>query len=223
MDFTEFLSKRWPDILEVSWWHLQLSLMSVGLAALIGLPLGVLSHANRHCAALILTVVSTIYTVPTLALFGLMIPLIGIGVLPAVVAVVLYSLLPIVQNTYSGLANVDPHLREVATGMGMGRPMRLARVELPLAMPVIFAGLRIAVVNAIGMVTLASLIAAGGLGDFVFRGISIMSWNVVLAGSLPVLAMAVAADLLLKAAEARVGRGQARGDETRARAGRSAA
>lgn len=206
MSLYDFIATRWPDILAVSWWHLRLSLMAVGLALGIGLPLGVLCHLNRIAAAVVLNTVSMIYTVPTLALFGLMIPLLGIGVVPAIVAVVLYSLLPVVQNTYTGLANLDPNLREVAIGMGMGRWTRLFRVELPLALPVIFAGLRIAVVNAIGMVTLASLIAAGGLGDLIFRGISIMSWNLVLAGSVPVLVMALGADFLLKLAEQRLGR-----------------
>lgn len=210
MSFSEFLASRWQDILSVSWWHLQLSLMAVGLALAVGLPLGVLCYMNRFASAVILNTVSMIYTIPTLALFGLMIPLLGIGVVPAIVAVVLYSLLPVVQNTYTGLANLDPNLREVAVGMGMGRLTRLLRVELPLALPVIFAGIRIAVVNAIGMVTLASLIAAGGLGDLVFRGISIMSWNVVIAGSVPVLVMALGADVLLKLAEGRLGRSRTR-------------
>jgi osmoprotectant transport system permease protein len=209
MSLLDFLASRWPDILAVSWWHLKLSLIAVGLALAIGLPLGILCHLSRIVAALALTAVSIIYTVPTLALFGLMIPLIGIGVVPAIVAVVLYSLLPVVQNTYAGLSNLDPNLNEVAVGMGMGRGTRLFRVELPLALPVIFAGLRVAVVNAIGMVTLASLIAAGGLGDMIFRGISIMSWNLVIAGSVPVLAMALAADFLLKLAEQRLGRNRA--------------
>jgi osmoprotectant transport system permease protein len=206
MSLYDFITGRWADILAVSWWHLRLSLMAVGLALGIGLPLGVLCHLSRIAAMIVLNTVSMIYTVPTLALFGLMIPLLGIGVVPAIVAVVLYSLLPVVQNTYTGLANLDPNLREVAIGMGMGRWTRLFRVELPLALPVIFAGLRIAVVNAIGMVTLASLIAAGGLGDLIFRGISIMSWNLVLAGSVPVLVMALGADFLLKLAEQRLGR-----------------
>jgi osmoprotectant transport system permease protein len=201
----QYLGEHGSQILAVSWWHLRLSLMSVGLALAIGLPLGFLCYSSRVAAAIVLNAISVIYTIPTLALFGLMIPLIGIGIVPAVVAVLLYSLLPVVQNTYTGLATLDPNVREVAAGLGMGRAARLFRVELPLALPVIFAGVRVAVVNAIGMVTLASLVAAGGLGDMVFRGISIMSWNMIVCGSVPVLALALAADGLLKLAERALG------------------
>lgn len=209
MSIQAFLATHWPELLATSLWHLELSLMAVALALAIGLPLGILCYASRGTAVVVLNAVSIIYTIPTLALFGLMIPLIGIGVVPALAAVVLYSLLPVVQNTYTGLANLDPNVREVATGMGMGRLASLVRVELPLAVPVIFAGLRVAVVNAIGMVTLASLIAAGGLGDYVFRGISIMSWALVLSGSVPVLVLALAGDALLKSVELRLRRHQA--------------
>jgi osmoprotectant transport system permease protein len=205
MSLLQFLGDHWSQILSVSWWHLELSLMSVGLALAIGLPLGILCYSSRVAAAIVLNAVSVIYTIPTLALFGLMIPLMGIGVVPAVVAVLLYSLLPVVQNTYTGLATLDPNLREVAAGIGMGWTSRLLRVELPLALPVIFAGVRVSVVNAIGMVTLASLIAAGGLGDVIFRGISIMSWNMIVGGSVPVLVLALVADGLLKLAERNLG------------------
>ncbi|MDB6087077.1 MAG: Substrate-binding region of ABC-type glycine betaine transport system, partial [Gammaproteobacteria bacterium] len=103
MSFFQYLGDHWSQILSISWWHLQLSLMSVGLALAIGLPLGVLCYSSRAAAAIVLNAVGVIYTIPTLALFGLMIPLIGIGIVPAVVAVLLYSLLPVVQNTYTGL------------------------------------------------------------------------------------------------------------------------
>jgi osmoprotectant transport system permease protein len=205
VSLSQYLGDHWRQILSISWWHIQMSLMSVGLALAIGLPLGLLCHSSRVIAAIVLNGVSVIYTIPTLALLALMIPVIGIGVVPAVVAVLLYSLLPVVQNTYTGLATLDPNLREVARGIGMGRFDRLMRVELPLALPVIFAGVRVSVVNAIGMVTLASLVAAGGLGDIIFRGISIMSWNMIVCGSVPVLALALAADALLKRAERSLG------------------
>jgi osmoprotectant transport system permease protein len=208
VDVLTFLDGNWQRVLALAGDHLLLSLEAVGLALLIGIPLGIACHFSRPFALVALNAVSIVYTVPTLALFGLMLPLIGIGVVPAIVAVVLYSLLPIVQNTYSGLASVEPEVREAARGIGMGRAAQLTRVELPLALPVIFAGLRVAVVNAVGMMTLASLIGAGGLGDLIFRGISTVSWALVLAGSVPVLVLALAADLGLKAFERRLAVGR---------------
>jgi len=204
VDFPAFLASNWQRVLDLAGDHLLLSLEAVGLALLIGIPLGVACHFSRIAAAIVLNAVSMIYTIPTLALFGLMLPLIGIGVVPAIVAVVLYSLLPLVQNTYTGLATVPPEVREAGRGIGMGRLVLLTRVELPLALPVISAGFRVAVVNAVGMMTLASLIGAGGLGDLVFRGISTVSWALVLAGSVPILVLALAADLGLKALERRL-------------------
>lgn len=209
MDPPTFLAANWPRILDLTLLHVELSLHAVAAALAIGLPLGVLCHGFRPVAAVVLNAVSIIYTIPTLALFGAMIPLIGIGFLPAIVAVVLYSLLPIVQNTYTGLAAVAPEVREAATGMGMGPAARLWRVELPLALPVIFAGLRVAVVNAVGMMTLASLIGASGLGDLIFRGISTVSWALVLSGSVPVLLLALLADFLFRLLERRLAARQA--------------
>ena len=204
MDVLTFLGGNWQKVLDLAGAHLFLSLEAVGLALLIGVPLGIACHFSRVAAAVVLNTVAIIYTIPTLALFGLMLPLIGIGVVPAIVAVVLYSLLPLVQNTYTGLATVAPEIREAARGIGMGRGTQLLRVELPLALPVISAGFRVAVVNAVGMMTLASLIGAGGLGDLVFRGISTVSWALVLAGSVPILILALAADFGLKLLERRL-------------------
>jgi osmoprotectant transport system permease protein len=204
MNLFDYLAANWPRILELTLHHIELSLYAVALALAIGVPLGVLCYVVRPIAAIVLNAVSIIYTIPTLALFGLMLPLIGIGVVPAIVAVVLYSLLPIVQNTYTGLIVVAPEIREAAKGLGMSAGGRLWRVELPLALPIVSAGVRVAVVNAVGMMTLASLIGAGGLGDLIFRGISTLSWALVLAGSVPVLALAALADVGLKALERRL-------------------
>lgn len=178
--------------------HLYICALSISLALVVGIPLGILASKVRRAAAPILNSVSIIYTIPTLALFGLMIPILGIGLIPAVAAVALYSLLPVIQNTYTGIVTVRPEIREAARGIGMGEGQILLRVELPLAARVIFAGLRTAIVNAVGMATLASLIGAGGLGDLIFRGIASVSLNVVLAGSVPVIMLAIIADLLLR-------------------------
>src|SRR5690606_13529366 len=145
---------------------------------------------------------SIMITVPSIALFGLMIPLLapighGIGYVPAVVAVVLYSQLPIIRNTYTAIANVDPALREAATGMGMTTWQRLRQVEIPLAVPVIMAGVRTAVVMNIGVTTIAAYIGAGGLGTFIARGISQNDPRQLIAGALAVSALAIIADLVL--------------------------
>ena len=184
--------------------HVEICVIALGLALLIGVPLGIVAAKSRALGIAILGVISVIYTIPTLALFGLMIPLLGIGLVPALAAITLYSLMPIVQNTYTGIVTVRPAALEVAVGLGMSPLQKLIRVELPLSLLVIIAGIRTAVVGAVGMATLASLIGAGGLGDFVFRGISTVSLNVVLAGSIPVVAIAVLADLAMKSGEKRL-------------------
>jgi osmoprotectant transport system permease protein len=204
MNLFAYLAANWPRVLDLALQHVELSLYAVALALAIGVPLGILCYTARPVAVVVLNAVSIIYTIPTLALFGLMIPLIGIGFVPAIVAVVLYSLLPIVQNTYTGLTAVAPEIREAAKGVGMSSGGRLWRVDLPLALPVISGGVRVAVVNAVGMMTLASLIGAGGLGDLIFRGISTLSWALVLAGSVPVLLLATLADLGLRVLERRL-------------------
>lgn len=197
----DFVVTNLDRIYEMTLRHLEICGISIGLALAIGVPVGILCAKSRMLAAPILSLVSVIYTVPTLAMFGLMIPILGIGLVPAIAAIVLYSLLPVVQNTYTGIVTLRPELREAAVGLGMSSGQLLVRVELPLAVLVISAGFRVAVVNAIGMATLASLIGAGGLGDMVFRGISTVSLTVVLAGSIPVVALALFADSLLKKAE----------------------
>lgn len=186
--------------------HLEICGVSIALALALGIPLGILAAKARALAFVILGTVSVIYTVPTLAMFGLMIPLLGLGFVPAIAAIVLYSLLPLVQNSYTGIVNVPAHMTEAARGLGMKESQILWRVELPLALPLISAGIRTAVVNAVGMGTLASLIGAGGLGDLIFRGISTVSLVVVLAGSIPLIVMAALADSLLRRLETRAGR-----------------
>ncbi len=197
----EYIIANFDRIAVMTGRHLQICALAITLAVAIGVPLGILASKVRIIAAPIVGIAGIIYTVPTLALFGLMIPVLGIGLVPAVAAVVLYSLLPVIQNTYTGIVTVRPEIREAARGIGMGDMQVLFRVELPLASRVIFAGLRTAIVNAVGMVTLASLIGAGGLGDLIFRGIASVSLNVVLAGSIPVVMLAIIADLLLRLIE----------------------
>lgn len=205
MGLLEYLASRQEQLLSQVLVHLELTGISLGYALVVGVLLGILCHFSRWLSLPVLTLVSVIYTIPTLALFGLMMPFLGIGTTPAIAALFLYSLLPIVQNTYSGLANVPRQISESGRGIGMGRLRLLLQVELPLAVPVILGGIRVATVNVIGMVTLASLVGAGGLGDTVFRGIASVSMTIVIVGSAPVIIMALIADRILRTLERRLG------------------
>jgi osmoprotectant transport system permease protein len=197
----DYIIANFDRILGSSQRHLEICGLSLLFAIGIGIPLGIIATRSRLLQPLILGSIALIYTVPTLAMFGLMIPFFGLGMVPAVIAVTLYSLLPVVQNTYTGIINVPPAAREAAKGLGMSSAQILLRVELPLSLVVLSGGIRLAVVNAVGIGTLASLIGAGGLGDLIFRGISTVSPTVVLAGSIPVVLMALVADLGLKQLE----------------------
>ncbi len=179
--------------------HLSVVCVAVGVAIATGVPLGIAITQNRRIADAVLYVAGIIMTIPSIALFGLMIPILslvgqGIGWLPAVVAVFLYSQLPIIRNTYTAIDNVDPALREAARGMGMTAFGRLRDVEIPLAIPVILAGVRTAVVINIGITAIAAYIGAGGLGTFIARGISQSDPRQLITGALAVSILAVIAD-----------------------------
>ena len=145
--------------------------------------------------------VNIIQTVPSIALLGFMLPFFGIGVTPAIIALFLYALLPIVRNTYAGIQGVEPLVVEAARGLGLSDRQVLQQVELPLALPMIFAGLRTATVINIGVATLCALIAAGGLGEYIFRGIAVNNTNMILAGAVPASLLAIVLDVLLGALE----------------------
>ena len=173
-------------------------------AAAAGIPLGILCVRRARIGRAILRVVDIIQTIPSLALFGFLIPLPlvgGIGVRTAIVALILYSLLPIVRTTVTGIAGIDPLVREAAIVVGMTERQRLWSVELPLAIPSIFGGLRIATVIAIGVATIAAAIGGGGLGTLIFRGVAMVDTNLILAGALPAAALALAADLVFAGLE----------------------
>ncbi len=193
--------------------HVALALGSLGAAALIGFPLGILCHRNASLRAATLPVLSFLQTIPSLAMFGIMIPILGwvaatypaaqalgiagIGFAPAFLALVLYSLLPVVANTVTGLAATPPAAIEAARGMGMTGMQRLWRVELPLAMPVILAGLRIVLVQNIGLAVIAGLIGGGGFGSFVFQGLNQTATDLILLGALPTVVMALVAAIVM--------------------------
>jgi osmoprotectant transport system permease protein len=191
------IAGRWPDIVDATGQHVLLSLVALFWAVLISVPLGILLTRYRKVAGLVLGLVSILQTIPSLALLGFMIPLFGIGPLPAILAMIAYGLLPILRNTYTGILDVEKSLLEAGRGMGMTRWQMLRMVELPLARPMIFAGVRTAAVMTIGVATLASFIGAGGLGDLILRGISMVDTGVILAGAIPAAVLAVVFDLLL--------------------------
>jgi len=184
------------DVLIRTLQHFGLVAVSVGIAIVIGLPLGVLITRNGRLRAPILGIANVVQTIPSLALFGflLAVPFIGLGARNAVIALVAYSLLPIIRNTYAGIDGVDPAIREAATGMGMTDWQLLKIVELPLAAPVMLAGIRVAAVIGVGVATIAAAIGAGGLGVFIFRGLSMVDNGVILAGAVPAALLALLVD-----------------------------
>jgi osmoprotectant transport system permease protein len=202
-----FLVRYGAEILTRTGEHLFLVGIAMTIALLIGIPLGILITRKPHLSAPVLAIANILQTVPSLALFGflLSVPLLGgIGNTPAIVALCLYSLLPIIRNTYTGISGVDPSVREAGRGMGMTDHQLLFQVELPMAMAVILAGVRVAAVIAIGIATIAPAIGAGGLGVFIFRGIAVVNNQLILAGALPAAALALIADSAIGQLEKRL-------------------
>lgn len=180
--------------------HLWLVSVSMALAIVVGVPLGILLTRRPGWKAVVLGSTNVVQTIPSLALFGLLLPLPWLGARAdrlTIVALVLYALLPIVRNTYVGISGVDAPVREAAEAMGMTSRQLLFRIELPLATPVILTGVRVATVITIGVATIAAAIGAGGLGEFIFRGLAMVDTQVILAGAIPAALMALLADLAL--------------------------
>lgn len=201
-----FLEHR-AEILGATANHLTLVLISMAFAIVIAVPLGTLIVHRPTLRNVSLTLASIFQTIPSLALFGFLIPIPfigGIGQRTAVVALVLYALLPILRNTYVGLTGIDAAILEAAEAMGMTQSQILWRVRLPLARAVILAGIRTATIITIGVATIATAIGAGGLGTFIFRGVAMVSDAVILAGAIPAAFLAIAADLLLGLLERRL-------------------
>ena len=202
METFNYILVNWPLIVTRTGEHVSIVAVAVGLAILTGVPIGIAISQSKRTADAVLYVAAIIMTIPSIALFGMMLPVLslvghGIGYVPAVIAVLLYSQLPIIRNTYTAITNVDPALREAARGMGMTALQRLRRVEIPLAVPLIMAGVRTAVVINIGVTAIAAYIGAGGLGVFISRGISQTDVRQLVTGALAVSLLAVVADYAL--------------------------
>ncbi len=195
--FWGFVSQQSDKLWSQTLAHIGLTLISLILAILIAVPAGIYIARKQKIAAAILGFAGVLQTIPSIALLGVMIPFLGIGPKPAIVALFLYALLPILRNTYTGITEVNPVIVDAAKGMGMNKWQILTRVELPLAFPVLMAGIRTATVINVGVATLAAYIAAGGLGEFIFGGIALNNSNMILAGAIPAALLAIAFDFLL--------------------------
>ena len=197
MNFLNYVFGNYPYILSLTFEHIKLTFIAVLFAIVIGVPLGILINNYKNLSKGIIGVINLIQAIPSLALLGLFIPLLGIGVLPAIAVVILYSLLPIVKNTYIGLSGINPQTIEAAKGIGLTRFQRLFKVKLPLALPMIMAGIRISAVTAVGLMTIAAFIGAGGLGDLIFAGIQTVNYNKILAGAIPACILALGIDFMV--------------------------
>jgi osmoprotectant transport system permease protein len=207
MTFWQFLQQNWPELLTLMRQHIVLVLIAIAIAVAIGVPTGILLTRHRSLRTPVLGIANIMQTVPSLALFGFLIPLPfigGIGARTALVALVLYSLLPVIRNTVTGILGVDPNVREAAVAMGMTGGQILRQVELPLAMGVIVTGVRVATVIAVGVTTIAAAVGAGGLGVYIFRGLRQYDNNLLLAGAIAAAFLALVADFLLGLLEQRL-------------------
>jgi osmoprotectant transport system permease protein len=200
-NFLIMLQNRWPEIMIGTWEHIQLTLVALFIGNLIALPLGILLTRKRKLAEAVIGITSVFQTIPSLALLGFMIPFFGIGFGPAIVALSIYALLPILRNTYTGILGVNQAVVDAGTGMGMTSRQVLFMIEIPLALPIIMAGIRTATVMVIGVATLAALVGAGGLGDIIFRGIAMARQDLILAGAIPAALLSILFDYILKRIE----------------------
>ncbi|MFD0898205.1 ABC transporter permease [Loigolactobacillus binensis] len=192
-----FFQEFGGQLLLKTWQHIYISAIALFLGVIVAIPLGVLLTRYKKIAGFTIGLASVLQTIPAMALLAMMIPLFGIGALPAIVALFIYSLLPILRNTYLGMENVDPTLRDAAKGMGMSNLQSIMQVELRMAAPVIMAGVRLSATYVIAWTALASYIGAGGLGDFIFNGLNLYRPDLILGGSIPVIILALIVDFLL--------------------------
>lgn len=195
--FWQFVAQQSDKLWSQTWAHIGLTMISLILAILIAVPIGILITRKQKLSGIVLGFAGVLQTIPSIALLGVMIPFLGIGPKPAILALFLYALLPVIRNTYTGIMEVNPAVIDAARGMGMSKWQILTKVELPLAFPVLMAGIRTATVINVGVATLAAYIAAGGLGEFIFGGIALNNSNMILAGAIPAALLAITLDFLL--------------------------
>ncbi len=201
MELFNYFKNNMGYIISLLFEHLKLTMISVLIAIFIGVPIGILINRYTKLEKSVLGGVNIIQAIPSLALLGFFIPFLGIGMKPAIVVVILYSLLPIIKNTYIGLKNINPQTLEAARGIGMTKMQVLTKIRIPLALPVIMGGVRIAAVTAVGLMTIAAYIGAGGLGDLVYAGIATVNNSQILAGAIPACILALLIDFVLSRVE----------------------
>lgn len=207
MNFLDYLFANRGEALTLTVEHLAMVAVAMLIAVALGVPFGILVTRRERLGRWVLGFANIMQTIPSLALFGFLLPvplLGGIGSRTAIVALALYALLPIVRNTYTGIRDIDPAVIEAARGLGMTDRQLLWHVELPLALGVIVAGIRVATVINVGVATVAAAIGAGGLGVFIFRGLALVDNHIILAGAIPAALLALAADFSLGWAERRL-------------------
>lgn len=197
MSFLTYLQTDWQTVMSALLTHMQMSFLSILIAILIAVPIGILLTRHEKAAKIVLAAAGVIQTIPGLVMLGIGLLLFGLGLLPSVIVLVAYAVLPILQNTYTGIREVDGLYTEAAKGIGMSNAQILLKVEMPIAVPAIVAGIRLSTVYVISWATLAALIGAGGLGDLIWTGLSCYDTNMILAGALPASLLAIAAGLVI--------------------------
>ncbi|MBM7604914.1 osmoprotectant transport system permease protein [Metabacillus crassostreae] len=202
--FLDTISTRQELIFESAIEHLYISFLAIFIAVAISLPLGIYISRKKKVAEFYIGITAVLQTIPSLALFGFLVPLLGIGTPTALVALIVYALLPILRNTYTGITGVDEGIVEAGEGMGMTPRQILWKIQLPLSLPFMMAGIRTATVLTVGVATLATFVGAGGLGDVIWRGLQSWDNSLVLAGAIPVALLALTFDYILKLVEKKV-------------------
>ena len=197
MNFFEYIAARYDQILGLFLEHTKITFEAILFAIIIGVPIGIAIAMNRKLSKGVMMLINAIQAVPSLALLGFLIPLIGIGENTAIVLVVMYAILPIVKNTFVGLVNISPETIEVASGLGLTKWQILWKIQIPMAMPVMMAGIRISAVNSVGLVTIASYAGGKGLGFLVYSGINTVDVNMILGGAIPAALLALSMDFIV--------------------------
>ncbi|WP_114602707.1 ABC transporter permease [Staphylococcus sp. EZ-P03] len=197
----EFLQEYGGELLQKTGEHFYISIVALLIAIIVAVPVGILLAKTKKLASIILTVAGVLQTIPTLAVLAIMIPIFGVGKTPAIIALFIYVLLPILNNTVLGVQNINPDVRQAGISMGMTKLQLMKDVELPLALPLILSGIRLSSVYVISWATLASYVGAGGLGDFVFNGLNLFNPVMIISAAVLVTALALIVDYLLRGVE----------------------